>query len=91
MSKYDLTPYYTTFKIVVYMAEEREKEYAEKFAAKDTDGDGIIVGNLGEIDIEELTVRGKERELFDFLNSLDYELVKTLQVVLWLYMIIKPV
>ena len=84
MGKYDLEPYYTTFKIALYMAEERYKEYEIEFNKRDTDGDGIVAYNLCDIDVEDLAIKGKEKELFDFLNSLDYEVVKALQVIMYI-------
>lgn len=84
MDKYDLTPYYTTFKIAIYMAEESYREYKEEFDKQDTDGDGIVATNMSSISIDDLVIRGKEKELFDFLNSLDYEVVKSLQVIMYI-------
>ena len=84
MKKYDLEPYYTTFKIALYMAEERYREYKIDFDKKDTDGDGIVEYDLSDIDVDDLVIKGKEKELFDFLNSLDYEVVKALQVIMYI-------
>lgn len=84
MDMYDLTPYYTTFKIALYMSEESYAEYREEFDKLDTDGDGIVSYDLNSINIDDLEMRGKERELFDFLNSLDYEVVKALQVIMYI-------
>lgn len=84
MNTYDLTPYYTTFKIALHMAEERYREYKEEFDKLDTDGDGIVSYNLSEIDIDDLAIHGKEKELYDFLNTLDYEVIKTLQVIMYI-------
>lgn len=84
MKKYDLEPYYITFKIALYMAEERYKEYEIEFNKRDTDGDGIVAYNLCDIDVEDLVIKGKEKELFNFLNSLDYEVVKALQVIMYI-------
>lgn len=85
MKKFDLVPYYTTFRIAIYMAEERYKEYKADFDKKDTDGDGIVSFCVNDIsDIEDLAYKGKKRELYDFLNSLDYEVVKALQVIMYI-------
>lgn len=84
MNKYDLTPYYTTFKIAIHMAEESYREYKEEFDRQDTDGDGIVSYDLSSIDVEDLMISGKEKELFDFLNSLDYEVIKALQVIMYI-------
>lgn len=84
MDTYNLTPYYTTFRIAVYMAEESYKEYEENFNKLDADGDGIITYNLSSMNIDDLAIRGKEKELFDFLNTLDYEVVKALQVIMYI-------
>lgn len=84
MSKYGLESYYTTLKIVIYMAEKREREYQEELKKLDTDGDGIIEWDLSKIDIDDLPIKGKEKELFDFLNSLDYEVVKVFQVIMYI-------
>lgn len=84
MKKYDLTPYYVTFRIAVYMAEESYKEYREEFDSEDTDGDGIISSDMSSMDIDTLVIKGKEKDLFDFLNSLDYEVVKALQVIMYI-------
>lgn len=85
MKKYDLETYYATFKSVLYKAEERYREYETVFNEKDTDGDGIVEYDLSDIgDVEDLAIKGKEKELFDFLNSLDYEVVKALQVIMYI-------
>ena len=81
MEKYDLSPYFTTFKIALYMAEERYNEHKKEFDKMDTDGDGIVSYKLNSIVADDLVIKGKEKELFDFLNSLDYEVIKTLQVI----------
>ncbi len=39
---------------------------------------------MSSISIDDLVIRGKEKELFDFLNSLDYEVVKSLQVIMYI-------
>lgn len=84
MRKYDLEPYYTTFKIALYMAEERYREYEIEFNKMDTDGDGIVEYNLSDINVDDLVIKGKEKELSDFLNTLDYEVVKALQVIMYI-------
>ena len=84
MSKYSLKSYYTTLKIAIYMAEEMEREYHAEFERLDKDGGGIIECNFGEISIGDLAMSEKERELFDFLNSLDYEVVKAFQVIMYI-------
>ena len=84
MDRYDLTPYYTTFKIALYLAEESYREYKDDFDKQDTDGDGIITYDFDSIDVDDLVIHGKERELLDFLNSLDYEVVKALQVIMYI-------
>ncbi len=73
MSKYNLTSYYTTFKITLYMAEEYYKECQED------EGEVTSFSSIKDFEMGE-----KERELFDFLNSLDYEVVKTLQVIMYI-------
>lgn len=86
MEKYDLKPYYITFKIAVYMAEERYKEYEVEFAKEDTDGDGIV-GHRVDLDYFEKRAKRSEvrkRELSEFLNSLDYEVIKALQVIMYI-------
>lgn len=67
MRKYDLEPYYTTFKIALYMAKERYKEY-----------------KVCDTNVDDLARKGKEKELSDFLNSLDYEVIKALQVIMYI-------
>lgn len=84
MKKYDLEPYYTTFKIALYMAEESYREYKIEFDKEDTDGDGIVEYVLSDIDIDDLVIKDKKKELSDFLNSLDYEVVKALQVIMYI-------
>lgn len=71
MKKYNLEPYYTTFKIALYMAEERYKEYMASHKVCDTN-------------VDDLARKGKEKELYDFLNSLDYEVIKALQVIMYI-------
>lgn len=84
MDKYNLEPYYTTLKIAIYMAELAKKEYDEEFDRLDTDGDGIVEYNLGSINVDDLVISGKEKELFDFLNTLDYEVIKAFQVIMYI-------
>lgn len=83
MVENNLAPYYTTLKIAIYMAEKMKEEYDKEFNELDTDGDGIVQYNLSSINIDDLAMKGKERELFDFLNSLDYEVIKVFQVIMY--------
>lgn len=85
MNNYDLRHYYNIFKVVIDMADERYKEYKAEFDKADTDGDGIVEYTLSDIgNIDDLAMKGKEKELFDYLNSLDYEVIKALQVIMYI-------
>lgn len=84
MKRNNLEPYYVTFKIAIYMAEESYREYKADFDKKDTDGDGIVSIRLGDINIEDLVIKEKEKDLICFLNSLDYEVIKALQVIMYI-------
>ena len=46
--------------------------------------DGIKVDNLDSLDIENLGYSKKEQELFNFLNSLDFESVKIIQTIMYI-------
>lgn len=68
---------YETFAKVVKLAEEKNKEYRELYPR----GEECIVDIS---DIEELKYSQKEKELFDYLDSLDFETVKIIQTIMYL-------
>lgn len=84
MNRVNMKEYYDIFKNVLSIAEESKKEYDVKFKELDTDGDGFVKFDLSKIDVDDLLVKGKKKELFDYLNSLDYEIVKILYVIMYI-------
>lgn len=84
MNRVNMKEYYDIFKDVLSIAEESKKEYDVKFKELDTDGDGFVKFDLSKIDVDDLLVKGKKKELFDYLNSLDYEIVKILYVIMYI-------
>lgn len=68
----------------INITEESYRECEENFNKLDADEVGIITYNLRSINIDDLAIRGKEKELYDFLNTLDYEVVKALLVIMYI-------
>lgn len=79
-----LEPYLLQIRNAISIAKERKKEQDEEFARKDTDGDGIVHERLCIGELEDLIPKGKEKELIDYLNTLDYEVIKILQVIMYI-------
>ena len=63
---------------VYVLANERRIEEESTYV------DGIKVDNLDSLDIENLGYSKKEQELFNFLNSLDFESVKIIQTIMYI-------
>ena len=63
---------------VYVLANERRIEEESTYV------DGIKVDNLDSLDIETLGYSKKEQELFNFLNSLDFESVKIIQTIMYI-------
>ena len=63
---------------VYVLANERRIEEESTYV------DGIKVDNLDSLDIENLGYSKKEQELFNFLNSLDFERVKIIQTIMYI-------
>ena len=66
-----------TFAKVVKLAEERNEEYRRLRPREEN-------GILDISNIEDLEYSQKEEELFDYLNSLDFETVKVIQTIMYL-------
>lgn len=63
---------------VYVLANERRIEEESTYV------DGIKVDDLDSLDIENLGYSKKEQELFNFLNSLDFESVKIIQTIMYI-------
>jgi hypothetical protein len=63
---------------VYVLANERRIEEESTYV------DGIKVDNLDSLDIENWGYSKKEQELFNFLNSLDFESVKIIQTIMYI-------
>ena len=63
---------------VYVLANERRIEEESTYV------DGIKVDNLDSLDIDNLGYSKKEQELFNFLNSLDFESVKIIQTIMYI-------
>lgn len=83
MAKLDLQKYGEDLKNAISLVAEFEQECDEEFRRKDVAGKGYIEYELNSINIEDLTAKGKEKELMDFLTEKDYELTKILCIFLW--------
>lgn len=72
----DLEKYMNEIQHVIGIADEMHREYW----AEHTDGEAVEL----DWDIDKLAISGKEKELFDYLVSLDYEVIKVLQTIMYI-------
>lgn len=61
---------------IIRIASERSDEYW----SKNKEGEPVELS----WDIDELAYSGKEKELFDYISSLDYEEIKTIQTIMYI-------
>lgn len=61
---------------VICIADEMHSEYWENH--KDGEAEEM------DWDIDKLAISGKEKELFEYLSSLDYEIVKVIQTIMYI-------
>lgn len=61
---------------IIRIASERSDEYW----SKNKEGEPVELS----WDIDELAFSGKEKELFDYISSLDYEEIKTIQTIMYI-------
>lgn len=66
----------TEIQNVICLADDMNTEYWEEHE----DGEPIEL----DWDIDKLAISGKEKELFDYLSSLDYETIKVIQTIMYI-------
>ncbi len=71
-----LKKYLDDIRTIIRIADERSEEYWSEHK----DGEPFELS----WDIDDLVYSGKEKELFDYISSLDYEEIKTIQTIMYI-------
>ena len=74
----DLKKYMNEIQHVIDIADAMYSEYW----AEHVEGEAVEFDL--DVDIDKLAISGKEKELFDYLASLDYEVIKFIQTVMYI-------